>query len=130
MHFEVKLEKTLQDRLWSYDLFDILVDGIEVGNIVFRRASSHLVRICGHIGYHIDPPYQGHRYAYRALQAIMGHIQQLGYTSILVTCDPQNLPSKKTIEHFHILNYEEVAVADPEYPNQDRMAIYEIEVKP
>ena len=27
MHFEVKLEQTLQDRLWSYDLFDILVDG-------------------------------------------------------------------------------------------------------
>lgn len=130
MHFEVKLEATKQDTHWQYDLFDIMVDGIEVGNIVFRRAPATLVQICGHVGYHIDEEYQGHGYATKALVAIMGHIQKLGYTSIVITCDPRNLPSKKTIEHFRILNYQEVAICDPDYPSQEKMAIYEVEVKP
>ena len=30
----------------------------------------------------------------------------------------------------NILNYQEVAICDPDYPSQEKMAIYEVEVKP
>ncbi len=126
---ELVLDELIHGDLWDYDLFLIMVNQQEVGRIVFRRASATLVSISGHVGYHVESEYRGHGYAYQALKLLMKHIAGLGYESIIITCDPLNIPSKKTIEKFKVLQHEIIDICSKEYPMQNQMAIYEIEVE-
>lgn len=68
----------------------------EIGQISYRDGESKYVYYYGHIGYHIDEPYRGHHYAYRACKLIRKEILLSGKHSIVITCDPDNEPSRKT----------------------------------
>ena len=68
----------------------------EIGQISYRDGESRCVYYYGHIGYHIDPPYRGRHFAYRACRLIEGEIRLSGKTSVVITCDPDNEPSRKT----------------------------------
>ena len=67
----------------------------EIGQISYRDGESRCVYYYGHIGYHIDKPYRGHHYAARACMLIRGEIRMSGKTSAVITCDPENSPSRK-----------------------------------
>lgn len=78
-----------------YTIFLIMVENEEVGRLVLRSGDEVSRYYDGHIGYTIDEEYRGHNYAYRACLLLKPYIQD---QSVIITCDPDNIPSKKTIE--------------------------------
>ena len=70
----------------------------EIGQISYRNGESEYVYYFGHIGYHIDPPWRGKCYAYKACKLISGLFRTDGKASVVITCDPDNVPSRKTCE--------------------------------
>lgn len=75
----------------------------EIGQISYRNGESRCIYYFGHIGYHIDPPYRGHHYARRACQLLEKEIRLGGKNSVVITCDPDNIPSRKTCEKLRCL---------------------------
>ena len=55
----------------------------------------------GHIGYLIDELYRGHHYAAKACRLLFKLAKKHGMDHLYITCDPDNLPSRKTCEHLH-----------------------------
>ncbi len=82
----------------------------EMGRINLRLGESPCVYYFGHIGYHIDPPYRGHHYARRACRLIAPVIRRAGKASVVITCDPDNEPSRRTIEGLGCLPERSVEV--------------------
>ena len=72
----------------------------EAGRISLRMGESPCVYYFGHIGYHIDPKWRGHGWAERACRLIVPEFLQAGKRSVVITCDPDNLASRKTCEHL------------------------------
>ena len=81
------------EQIWKITLHD---ERHEIGQLSYRDGESRCVYYFGHIGYHIDPPYRGNHYAYRACRLIENEIRLSGKTSVVITCDPDNEPSRKT----------------------------------
>ena len=70
----------------------------EVGRISLRMGESPCVYYFGHIGYHVDAPYRGQHYARRACELLRPLIVAAGKSSVVITCDPDNIPSRRTCE--------------------------------
>lgn len=68
----------------------------EAGRISLRLGESPCVYYFGHIGYHVDPPYRGRHFARRACELLRPLIALHGKESVVITCDPDNWPSRKT----------------------------------
>ncbi|MBO6047937.1 MAG: GNAT family N-acetyltransferase [Erysipelotrichaceae bacterium] len=83
-----------------YYIYLIMVNGNEVGRLTFRTGSDEEHYFDGHIGYGIEKSYRGHHFAYQACLALKPLIREQGYDHVLLTCDPDNLASKKTIERL------------------------------
>lgn len=101
-------EKSLgfgHEQVWRITLHD---DKGEIGRISYRNGESRCVYYYGHIGYHIDEPYRGHHYAFRACKLIEEEIILSGKTSVVITCDPDNYASRNTCERLGCL-YERIA---------------------
>jgi predicted acetyltransferase len=88
------------DRGWvPMYRFAIVVDGGRVGGIDFQvSASDFIVRFAGQIGYRIDEPHRGHRYAARALRLLAPLARAHGLCPLWITCNPDNLASRRTCE--------------------------------
>jgi len=84
----------------------------EVGQISYRDGESRPIYYYGHIGYHIDPPYRGRHYAWRACRLIRDEIRMSGKTTAVITCDPDNMASRKTCERLGCLFEGETAVPE------------------
>ena len=82
----------------------------EIGRLSYRDGESLGVYYFGHIGYHIDPPWRGHHYAERACRLIRKEILRGGKSSVVITCDPDNQPSRKTCLALGCVWESEVAV--------------------
>jgi predicted acetyltransferase len=73
--------------------------GENMGYICLREGSTkHIEQHAGHIGYAVDPPHQGHRYAARAIRLLLPLARELGFETIWITCDPSNTASRRTCE--------------------------------
>ncbi len=72
----------------------------EMGRINLRLGESPCVYVFGHIGYHVDPPFRGHHYALRACRLLRPLILRRGKDSVVITCDPDNVPSYRTCEEL------------------------------
>ena len=70
----------------------------EAGRISLRLGESPCVYYFGHIGYHVDPPYRGNHYARRACALLKPLMLERGKTSVVITTDPDNIPSRRTCE--------------------------------
>ncbi len=68
----------------------------EIGQVTYRPGEGRAIYFFGHIGYHIDPPWRGKHYARRACLLIADEMKRSGKSSVIITCDPDNLPSRKT----------------------------------
>ncbi len=62
------------------------------------RLTPSLLDEGGHIGYFISPKFQGKGYGTQALAASLKQAQLKGIDLVLVTCDVDNLASKRVIE--------------------------------
>lgn len=90
--------------------------GEYMGRISLRVGwSEDVIRYAGQVGYAVEPTYRGHHYAARACRLIMPLAKQHGMTSLWITCQPDNIPSRRTLES---LGAEYVGVVDvpPSYP--------------
>ena len=80
--------------LWWMDGTDYL------GRIAIRhRLTDHLREVGGHIGYDIRPSARRRGHATAMLRAALPVTRALGIESALITCDVDNVGSRKVIEH-------------------------------
>lgn len=70
-----------------------------LGYVSLRLGESPALYYLGHIGYRIEEPFRGHGYAARACQLLIPFMRQLNLSSVCITADPDNTPSRKTCEH-------------------------------
>jgi predicted acetyltransferase len=105
-----------------YRFLVFTVDGTEAGRISFRVGNTdHVKIIVGHIGYEIAEAHRGHGYALQACQAIAPFVRKT-YSSVIITSDPWNLASVRTIERLGAVFLGEVPVPpeDPQYARGSR----------
>lgn len=89
----------------------------EVGHLNFRVGDTEHVRLAaGHIGFEVAERHRGNRYACKACLAAAPWISQVTDT-VLITADPDNMPSIRTIEKLGATLLDEVDVPpdDPHY---------------
>jgi predicted acetyltransferase len=73
--------------------------GEELGRINLRAGSSpHIELYAGYIGYAVEAVHRGHRYAARALRLLMPLASQFGIEPLWISCDPENIASRRTCE--------------------------------
>jgi len=82
----------------DYTIYDIIEKGKNVGRLVLREGNDEERYFEGHISYHIEEEYRGHHYAYQACLLLKDIVNK---DHLLITCDPQNIASKKTIEKLN-----------------------------
>lgn len=77
-----------------------LVDDDEfLGRLELRhRLTEHLRQIGGHIGYTIRPSRRREGWGTEILRLGLGAARDHGFDRVLLTCDPDNIASKKIIE--------------------------------
>ena len=73
--------------------------GKDAGHVNLRVGhTAHVERFAGHIGYAVNEPHRGHRYAARAVGLLLPVARRLGLDPVWVTCDPENTASRRTLE--------------------------------
>ena len=78
----------------------------------------------GHIGYGINEEYREHHYAAKACRLLFELARRHGMEYLYITCNPDNLPSRKTLEY---LNGELLGIF--ELPEDNNMRIEEGETE-
>jgi predicted acetyltransferase len=97
-------------------------DGEFCGSINFRHlhGTEELPEhVSGHIGYAVVPSKQRHGYATRALALMLPIAAKAGLSRVLLTCDDDNIASRKVIEANH--GSLAVGVPIPEQPNRCKL---------
>jgi predicted acetyltransferase len=92
-------------------------DGTPVGHINFRVGNTRHINVCaGHVGFEILPEYRGHSYALHACRALAPFVRR-HYERVILTADPDNVASIRTIERLGARFVEEIDVPpdDPSY---------------
>lgn len=72
--------------------------GRKMGKCDLRIGYSDGLYYGGHIGYEIDEEYRGRHYAAKACRLLFELAKKHGMDHLYITCDPDNLPSRKTCE--------------------------------
>jgi len=71
------------------------------GGIGLRVGDNYdLAMFGGHIGYHVYPPARGHHYAERACRLLFPLARLHQINPLWITCNPDNLPSRRTCERL------------------------------
>ena len=71
----------------------------DVGRIDLRVGNTErIVMYLGHIGYRVNHQYRGNRYAARATSLLLPLARRHGLEKLWITCDPDNLASRRTCE--------------------------------
>lgn len=91
------VKEDLQPGFTPYYIYRMNVANAEVGTLVFRTGSDAEHYYDGHIAYTVEEEYRGHHYAYQGCLLLKKEIRKQGYDHVLITCDPENAASKKTI---------------------------------
>ncbi len=99
----LRLDRTCDaqpEKNWvpAYYFSICLQDGTKVGQCDLRIGHNDRLYIGGNIGYEIDEPYRGHRYAAKACELLLKQARKhdLGY--VIITCDPENIASSRTCQ--------------------------------
>jgi predicted acetyltransferase len=70
-----------------------------IGSINLRIGNpERVIRYRGHIGYSVKPEYRGHHFAARSVRLLMPLAAAHGLNLVWITCDPDNLASRRTCE--------------------------------
>lgn len=112
-----------QHGLVPYYHHRILVDSADVGHINFKVGDTDHVRLyAGHVGFEVKPVYRGHGYAEKACRALVP-LMTRHYDDVILTADPTNLASLRTIERLGARFESELPVPenDPQYSRGARI---------
>lgn len=69
-----------------------------IGTINLRVGMSDHLYYVGNIGYGVDEPFRGNHYASRACHLIKDVALAHDMNKVIITCNPDNVPSRKTCE--------------------------------
>jgi tagatose 1,6-diphosphate aldolase len=95
-----------------------------VGIVNFRAQEHPMLELYrGHIGYNVAPGHRGKHYAERAVRLLLPFIRRHGFSTIWITCNPENKPSRRTCERLGAKLVEIVPLPDTEemFARGDRM---------
>ncbi len=70
------------------------------GYISIRIGESPELYYLGHVGYRVEEMYRGNHFALRACRLLETYLARMGIHSLVITNDPDNLPSRKTCEEL------------------------------
>jgi len=106
----------------TYDCAMCLRDDAQpAGRIALRIwASDYYVRYAGHVAYSVVPEHRGHRYAARSCRLLLPLARRHGLTALWITCDPDDVASRRTCE---LVGAQLVEVVD--VPAGTRTPLYE-----
>ena len=82
-------------------IYDICLHGTsqKIGTCDLRIGMNERLYFAGNIGYRIYPEWRGNSYAYQACLILFEQAKnEYGMDRLLITCSPDNIPSKKTLE--------------------------------
>lgn len=85
----------------------------------------------GNIGYEVYPEFRGNHYAAKACVILLDEARTLGMEYLLVTCNPDNFASKRTIElvGFAFIEDAEVPVHNAMYDRGEyRKLVYKMDL--
>lgn len=72
-----------------------------VGNIQLRLGyGKDLEHYAGHLGYYVSPAHRGRRFALRSCLLLLELARWHGMSTIWITCNPDNLASRRTAERL------------------------------
>ena len=92
--------KNLENGAVQQTVYWAIVNDQVVGRISFRhKLNAKLKSQGGNIGYAVRPSKQGKGYATEMLNQILKKIKKMDYKKLLLTCDEDNIASRKTIEN-------------------------------
>jgi len=83
--------------------FAMRLDGVDhaVGRISFRVGSTHTIEhYAGHVGYEVAAAFRGHRLAERSCRLILPLARRHGFDTLWITCNPDNVASRRTCERL------------------------------
>jgi len=69
-----------------------------MGHINLRIGNNENTKYGGHIGYGVDEKFRGKHYAARSLKLLFSLAKKHGINPLWITCNPENIPSRKTCE--------------------------------
>jgi predicted acetyltransferase len=94
-----------------------LVDSSQrIGHLNFRIGDTKLLtHYAGMIGYGIDEAHRGNRYAERACRLVFPFVLRQGIDTLWITCNPDNIASRKTLKRLGAEFVETVSVPE-DYP--------------
>lgn len=87
-------------REWfpTYYFTICLPDGTNIGQCDLRLGHNENTWYGGNIGYRIEEPYRGHRYAAKACLLLFALAKRHGMKYLTITCNPENTASARTCE--------------------------------
>ena len=69
-----------------------------MGHVHLRIGNNENTKYGGHIGYGVDEKFRGKHYAARSLKLLFSLAKKHDINPLWVTCNPENIPSRKTCE--------------------------------
>lgn len=88
-------------------------DGQDAGHINFRIGDTDHIRLfAGHLGFAVNEPFRGRGWAGQACRGLVPFIRTI-YDTIILTCDPDNSASRRTIEKLGAQFLDEVSLQRP-----------------
>lgn len=101
---QLVLEKTVdgdEEKGWvpAYHFAICNLEGTKMGTCDLRVGHNDKLYFGGNIGYRVEETYRGHHYAGKACLLLfeLAKKHELGY--LVITCNPDNDPSRKTCEY-------------------------------
>ena len=99
----LRLEKTVEGdeaRGWLPAYHFAICDpmGMKMGVCDLRIGHNENLYYGGNLGYRVEAPYRGHHYAGKACMMLFELARRHGLDWLIITCNPDNWPSRKTCE--------------------------------
>lgn len=90
-----------EEKEWlpSYHFNICSLGATKLGKCDLRIGHNEKTYYGGNIGYQIDPDFRGHHYAAKACTLLFELAKLHGMKYLLITCNPDNIASRKTCEY-------------------------------
>ena len=90
----------MRDYVPAYRFAMCVAEGAERAGYIELRVGNtpDLLLYAGHIGYRVEPPFRGRHYAARSCRLILPLARHHGLDPLWITCNPDNIASRKTLE--------------------------------
>lgn len=82
---------------YFFDICDLRTNEI-LGRCDLRIGHNENIYYAGNIGYFVHEAHRGNHYALKASRLLLPLAKKHGLEKIIITCNPENLPSRRTCE--------------------------------